>query len=249
MVAGEVASIIQQVEASALRVKQLGNWPAWVSEASLAQRIPKTGDANAPGFDAGIACALNLIQQEKQRLAATLHAAYTPEAVEQVRQELAALDPESETCWWLSACSICEEGGITQEKFLQQINTFKTLAADPEKRKEAAKKQFEKMAHSFSLSSEFGEDVPYGTEDGCIQAAYISGHPFGVHYTASYGIYFIGTYKESLGLENFSWSDETDESNRAKSGPVFGSRQFVKCANKEELKKALEMVKKQLLEK
>lgn len=239
----QVEELRAKIGEAAHRVKELGNWPAWVGEESLAERVPKKDDENAPGFDAGIACALDLIQREKQKLAAVLHAAYTPEAVAQIREEMKDLDPESETCWWLAACSICAEGGINQEQFLRQIEDFKKLAAEPQKRKDAAQKVFDKMVSTFYFIPELGNDVPYGTEDGCMQGAYVAGHPFAVNFSEKYGLYFLGTYEPSLGLENFAWSDEKDEQGRAKSGPVFGSKQFVKCANIEELKRALEVVK------
>ena len=31
----------------------------------------------------------------------------------------------------------------------------------------------------------------------------------------NYGIYFVGTYHDSLGLDGFSWSDEKDEKGRS----------------------------------
>lgn len=240
----EVEKLLSVIQAEAPRVKELGNWPDWVEDGSLAERVPKKGDANASGFDAGIACALDLIARDKQKLAAILHGAYTPEAVSQIREEMKKLDPDSETCWWLAACSICEEGGIDRKKFLQQIDGFKQLAADPEKRKEAAQKEFTKMTNTFHFTPELGEGVPFGTEDGCMQGAYIAGYPFAVNYAEKYGIYFVGTYEPTLGLENFTWSDEKDENGRPKSGPVFGSKQFVKCANMEELKQVLQIVKR-----
>lgn len=184
-----------------------------------------------------------MIVREKQKLAAILHAAYTPEAVEQIRKEIKNLDPDSETCWWLAACNVCAEGGINQNQFLQQIDAFKELASDPQKRKEAAQKEFDKMTSAFHFVPELGDNVPYGTEDGCMQGAYVAGHSFAVNYAEKYGLYFLGTYHPSLGLDNFAWSDEKDEKGRPKSGPVFGSKQFVKCANMEELKRALEIVK------
>ncbi len=238
----QVEEILEKVKANASRVKELGQWPAYVSEESLAERVPKHVDKNAPGFDAGIACTLDLIAREKQKLAAALHGAYTPEAVQKVREEIANLDPDSETCWWLAACSICEEGGIDQQKFLKQIEDFKVLASDPGRRLQSAQEEFEKMVSLFSINSELG-DVPYGNQDGCMQGAYIAGHSFAVQRHDGYGLYFIGTYNSTLGLEQFVWSDEKDEKGRLKSGPVFGSKQFVKCANKEELLRALEVVK------
>ncbi|MBI2443924.1 MAG: hypothetical protein HYV42_01615 [Candidatus Magasanikbacteria bacterium] len=239
----QVEAIKGKVAAAAARVKELGGWPPWVEESSLVERIPNQGDTNAPGFDAGTACALDLIVREKQKLAATLHGNYSPEAVQQVRDEAKALDPNSETTWWLAACSLCTEGNVDQKKFLQQISDFKTIAADPEKRRAAAQQELDNMSKRFHFDAAIDPEVPYGTEDGCIQGAYLKGYPFAVYYSKNDGIYFVGTYHPTLGLDDFQWSDEKDGQGREKSGPVFGSKQFVKCANLDELKAALVIIK------
>lgn len=226
------------------RIRKLGSWPLWMTDESLIERIPKIGDKQASGFDAGIASALDLFPRDKQILSAILHGAYTPEAIEQVRKEIQQSDPDSETYWWLTACSVCAEGEVNQEKFLHQIEMFKKLASDPEQRLRVAKDEYEKMTHTFSCDTEFGVGVPFGTKDGCMQGAYIAGFPFAVQFADQYGLYFIGTHLPTLGLEDFQWSDAKDEKGRAKSGPVFGSKQFVKCANKEEAFSAIETVKK-----
>lgn|SRR3989338_1585074 len=238
----QVEAILEKIKANASRIKELGQWPGYMGEESLAERVPKQGDTDAPGFDAGIACALDLITRDKQKLAATLHGAYTPEAVQQVRDEIKNTDPDSETCWWLAACSICEEGDVDQKKFLGQIENFKALVEDPARRLQTAKKEFEKMVSLFNLNQELG-GVAYGDQDGCMQGSYIAGHSFAVQRHDGYGLYFIGTYNKTLGLEQFTWSEEKNDKGRAKSGPVFGSKQFVKCASKEELLRALEIVR------
>lgn len=236
--------IRQMVEQEAPRIAELGQWPDYMKSHavdSLTSRIPSAEKTNAPGFDAGIACTLNMIPEDKQKLSATLHGAYTPSAVEQVRREKETMDPDSETAWWLAACSECTEGKVDEKKFREQLRNFGNMAADPKLRSQRAKEELEKMMSKFETET-YG--VPYGTEDGCMQGAYLAGYPFASNYAENYGIYFIGTYLDSLGLEDFPWSDEKDEQGRAKSGPVFGSRQFVKCANEEEFKRALEVVKK-----
>lgn len=238
----EVSTIKETVTGESQRIKKLGEWPEWVDTFALVERIPTEG-GEASGFDAGIASALDLIPREKQKLAAVLHAAYTPEAVDQIREEMKDLDPDSETTWWAAACKVCLEGKMSQEQFLQQIKDFKKLSKDPEARKLAGQEAIDEMMSTFSTDSEFGEDVAYGTVDGCMQGAYIAGHEFAVMYAEKHGLYFIGTYEPSLGLEDFNWSDEKDEKNRPNSGPVHGSKQYVKCANTEEAKRALEIVK------
>lgn len=235
--------VLETVKQNAARVAALGNWPSWIkAEDSLVTRIPRD-NGTAPGFDAGIACALELIPRDKQKLAATLHAAYTPEAVEQVRRESVDMDPDSETCWWLAACAVCREGEIDAKAFFNQLEVFHTIAEMPDLRKKMARIALEEMSSTFETSS-YG--VPFGTKDGCMQGAYVAGHDFATQYAESYGIYFIGTFLPSLGLETFPWSDEKDAQGRPKSGPVHGSTQFVKCFDEDEFRKALAVVRRHL---
>jgi len=237
-------SILEKiVEKEADRVAELGEWPKHIKSGSLIDRVPKGNREQAPGFDAGVACALDLIPRDKQELAARLHANYSVESIEQIREELKQDDPDSPTTWWLAACAICKEGEINAEGFLQQVEDFKELAKDPEKRLAAAKSEFEKMKSSFVIK----DGIPFGTKDGCMQAAYIAGWPVAATYAEKYGVFFVGTYLPTLGLENFVWSKEVDENGNRKSGPVYGSKQFVKCANEEEYNKVIAIVKKKLL--
>lgn len=229
---------------NATRVAEVGTWPAWIqAEKSLLERIPGEGNS-APGFDAGLACALDLIPREKQALAAGLHARYTPERVAQVRREIGDMIPaDSETCWWLAACSICEEGGVDVARFAAQLEQFERLAADPQARRAAALTKLDKMMDSFELDS-YG--VAFGTVDGAIQGANISGYSWGTAWNDKYGLFFIGTYEDTLGLESFEWSSEVDAQGRAKSGPVFGSKQYVKCCDEAEFRRAIAAVKERL---
>ncbi len=240
----KLAEIKTTIEENIQRVAKLGKWPEYIKPDSLLERIPQSSEKDAPGFDAGIACALNLIPEDKQELTAELHANYTREAVLQVRQELMNMNADSATSWWLAACSLCKEGQVNVEQFLQQIEDFKNLIINKIARLEAAKKEYETMTSGFKLV----DGVPFGEKDGCIQGAYIAGYPFGSMYASKYGLYFVGTYEDSLGLEDFKWSEEKDARGRPKSGPVFGSKQFVKCSNEEEWKLVIEIVKKKFKE-
>ena len=224
-------------------VRELGKWPDWVSDDSLTSRIPIIPDKKFLGFDAGIACCLDLIPRNKQELSAQLHAAYTKEAVDRYRQEIdSGLDPDSETCWCLAACSICREGDVTQEDFLEQVEEFEKLRDDSVLRRVVALNVHQTMINSFTLGK-YGENVPFGTVDGCIQGAYLSGHKFGTMYIKELDRFYIGTYFPSLGIsEDFPWSDELNTNGDAKSGFVFGSKQFVMCANEEEFKLVLGIV-------
>jgi hypothetical protein len=238
-----------QVKSEANRIAEIGQWPDWMkgnAQESLSARIPE-GGKTAPGFDAGVACTLDLIPRERQLLAAALHGAYTPEKVEQILRESADMDPDSETAWWLSACSVCEENKpIDEAMFKKQLADFEGLAADPKVRREAAQNELKRMTGLFETGT-YG--VPFGKEDGCMQGAYVAGYPFAAQYSERYGIYFIGTFHDDLGLQDFAWSEKKDEEGRAKSGPVFGSKQFVKCADKDEFLRALEVVKEKFKDK
>lgn len=237
----ELDRVRLQVAREAARVARQGEWPAWISPDSLNERIPPPGGSGA-GFDAGIACALDLIPRERQRLASVFHAAYTPEAVAQARQESREMRPESETTWWLSACHLCREGENTEADFRVQLTRFQQLGSRPERRRQAAREAHREMLESFEVR----EGVAWARRDGGAQGAYLAGHPLAVVYAPEYRIYFLSTFRPSLGLEGFKWADPDREGVRGSSGPVHGSRQFVRCRDQEELRAALALARKHL---
>lgn len=250
----DFTQIANRIEGNATRVAILGGWPdRMVSGAReiFMQRVPTVGKP-APGFDAGMACVLDIIPRNKQRLAARLHAAYSFSSVQQIVSESGSIldseDPpqaaraaDSETAWWLAMSYLCHEdgGGVSTERFLEQVDEAEKLAISPDSRAWAAICMYRRMTGSFSLEQVGDLMVPIGTADGCIQGAYVAGHQWGVHRSAGYGCYFFGTVLESLGLEGFEWSDKTDAEGRPLSGPVGGSKQFVKCADFAELERAV----------
>jgi len=237
----------KMVEENVSRIRKLGGWPDWVLNESLSDRIPKDPLKKVGGFDAGIACALNMIPKDKQKLSSILHAAYTIDAVKQVQSECdIGLDPNCETCWWLAACSVCLEGEVTPDVFKRQLMEFIGLRKDKKRRLEKSQEVFDKMVNSFSLDK-FGPDVPFGTEDGCIQGAYIAGYKFGVFYHQEQDSYYVGTYFPSLGIpDDFEWSNKKNRFGEVISGPVFGSKQFVRCSSEQELKLVIEKTKNTL---
>ncbi len=173
------------------RVAELGNWPVWMkpnAAESLTNRVPGA-DNTAPGFDAGIACTLGLIPEDKQALSAALHGAYTPEKIAQVCQEVRDMNADSETAWWLAACKLCAEGeAIDEAKFKKQLSDFEDITADPEARLEAAKSCYAEKINGFETET-YG--IPFGEKDGCMQGAYIAGYPVASMYADHYGIFFI----------------------------------------------------------
>jgi hypothetical protein len=224
---------------NARRVAEQGEWPDYIDpQQSLLSRIPSQ-DKPATGFDAGIGCALDLIPRNKQKLASQLHAAYTPEAISQVIEQTNDLQADDPAAWWLSACSICSEGRLTEDQFNDQLTRFKKLAINPLQRLASANQEYKRMISLFEIR----DSVPFSTVDGGMQGAYLKGHLLAVSYAEQEDLYFIGTFKESLGLEKFIFSDKLDDLGRLRSGPVHGSKQFVKCTDKQELQAALQTIR------
>jgi hypothetical protein len=235
-----------RVAAAAPRIARLGRWPDWIPPSSLALRVPHLTSPAPAGFDAGIACALDLIPSAAQPLSATLHAAYTPAAIAQVRSETdhLPLTPDSQTTWWLAACSVCDEGVATPASFAAQLERFAILRADPFLRVRAAIDCLFEMRVSFEIR----HGVAFALVDGGMQGAYIAGHELAASYSQTQDLYFIGTYLPSLGLDDFPWANpanpsSSDPSSRlGRSGPVHGSKQYVKCQDLTELLAALAAV-------
>jgi hypothetical protein len=240
-----MALIVAMASSMAKRVSEsCADWPDWANPEDLLTRIPGT-DSLAAGLDAMLACALWLVPEEAWSLSAGLHVNWNSERVNLIRAAIAAeLPPDHPVTWWAAMCRICKEGEVDQAYFLRQIAHAHLLRANSTARREAAHSVLEEMRGMFSLTD---EGYPIGTADGCLQGMYVSGFDWGVHDARGvYGIFFIGTCQSSLGLEDFEWGTEEDDQGRPKSGPVFGSPQFVKCADEAELERALAVVREKL---
>lgn len=249
----------KMVTDNADRLRMLGEWPRSGDDTkdhelaveALAGRLPQNAGEVSAGLDAGVACALDLIPRDKQELVARLHANYTPEAIAQVvadTSDIENLDPDSQSCWWLAGCSVCTEGNIDQASFLKQIEAFKKLCDDPAARKEAAQKEFHKMTSLFHLETFVHPDtgatveIPFGDEDGCIQGAYLKGHPFAVsHLTRPNSDWYeIGSFHTSLGLEGVAWEGTYLRDGKPRpNGPQYGAKNFFRCGDKDQLVRAL----------
>lgn len=247
-----MALIVAMAQTMAKRVSEsCPDWPDWANPEDVLQRIPGV-DKLGPGLDSFLACILWIVPEEAWSLSAGLHVNWNHERVSLIRAAIAEdLPPDHPATWWAAMCSICQEGEVDQTLFMQQIVHAYMLRTNPVARREAADAELTRMRGLFSVdfpNFPWAEGAfPIGTEDGCLQGMYISGYDWGVHdATETYGIYFIGTCRESLGLEDFEWGTEKDDQGRDKSGPVFGSPQFVKCADKAELRRAIEVVKAKL---
>jgi len=245
-----IAELVRRVIDNVDRVAELGNFPPYMDpQRSLAGRVPQD-DVIAPGFDAGIACCLGIIPEDKQRLSAILHGAYTPEAVDQVRREIVDLDPDSETTWWLAMSQVCisSKEMVDSAGFVKQVANAKQAEMSQEIRLSAARSAQRSLQGSYTVRplGLLMDGVAYGDTDGCIQAAYLDGFDLGVYRAELAGLWFIGTFRPSLGLEDFEWSTEVDDQERQKSGPVHGSSQYVKASSLSELAAAVEIAKRHL---
>ena len=239
MVSSNIEALRSRVVAHTERVAELGRWPSHISRSALTERVP-TDDRAAAGFDAGIACALDLIPRQQQKLSAIFHAAYTPAAVDQARKELVKLDADSDTAWWLAGCSVCVENDVNVATFLGQVRSFEHLAENDTDRLWAAQLCFEEMEKSFTVV----DGIPLATKDGGMQGAYLSGFELATAYDQKNDIYFVGTFRPTLGLDGFEWANVPGPD--SKSGPVHGSKQFVKAATKEELVAVISIASKTL---
>ena len=239
--------IRELVADNAARVAELGQWPAHVTTGSLVARVPESG-SSASGFDAGVAVALGLIPADRGKLAAVLHAAYTPQAVAQVREEMGLasagvrIDPDCESVWWLAACSVCVEEQVDEATMVGQCEAFTELALDPRARLAAAKDMLADMLDSFEVIDE----VAHATRNGGMQGAYLAGYRIAVQYASAHDVFFVGTYEPAgLRLDGFGWREPGNpdalsrDGQMGRSGPVFGSRQFVKACDADELNAVL----------
>lgn len=171
-----------------------------------------------------------------------MHAAYNEKSVLQIREEADKMMPDSETCWWLAASSLVVYKKLTVPEFHDQINDFHLLIQDAMLRRDVAIEMFETMINSYQMVNK----VPFSVKNRGLQGAYLDGHDFAVQYHEAEAKFFIGTFKESLGLENFEFSQDKDENGNLISGPVFGSRQYVATNSFSELTQILKIVRKHL---
>ncbi|MDA3863353.1 MAG: hypothetical protein PF689_05735 [Deltaproteobacteria bacterium] len=234
--------IRKKVSSNVHRIAKQGNWPEYIdAKGALCDRIP-SAKKKASGFDAGLACALDLIPRNRQKLISTLHAAYNEKCVLQIREEADKMLPDSETCWWLAASSLVVYKKLSVPEFQDQINDFRLLIQDAMLRRDVAIEMFETMIKSYQMINK----IPLSVKNRGLQGAYLDGHDFAVQYHETEAKFFIGTFKESLGLDNFKFSQEKDENGNLISGPVFGSRQYVATNSFSELNQILKVVRNHL---
>jgi hypothetical protein len=89
-------------------------------------------------------------------------------------------------------------------------------------------------------------DIPFGTEDGCIQGAYLKGHPFAMsHLQRSQSDWYeVGSFHSSLGLDHIVWEGEYMRDGKQKvNGPQYGAKNFIRCGDLNQVLRALSQVK------
>jgi hypothetical protein len=214
-----------EIRRNVKRVARLGGWPDTYDTGSVGMRIPSWGQNGHGGFDAAVACCMGIVPEQAQGLSAAFHAAWTKGAVEQARSEAALMYPTSEVVWWLAMCSVCDETESTPERFAQQVRDAVHLAGSPVGRVSAAVATYEQMGSAYEVV----DGLPWATVDGGMQGAYLHGHEIAaaVGSGQSEGLWFLGTYFRTLGLEGFDFAEG--------SGPVHGSPQFFKFTSRAEI--------------
>lgn len=214
------------------------HWPSYAPPEDALHRVPEANGV-APGFDAFIAACLGLVPEIAWRLISMCHGAWSPEAVELLRETVKGYcDPDNHGTWWAAMSAVCQEGNVDLQTFLFQIGQATAIANSDALRHQVADFEFRKMKSTYDLKRGY----PRGTEDGCIQGAYIKGHDFGVHEDTERKMFFIGTFHPSLGIpSDFDWSSEVDETGKPKSGIIHPN--FIKCANEDELTRVIDAIK------
>jgi hypothetical protein len=210
----------------------------------MIERIPDGFGSNFAGLDAGVAAAMGIVPEDKQNLIRALHAFYTPDAVEQVRGEIAeGLNSEHETSWWLSMSSLCLEQQVDARTFVQQVADAMALKDDTDRRVAAADGELEAMKGSVE---KIEAGIGYGDKDGCIQGAYLNGCDVGVCDMRELDApIFVGTFRGSeVDLNGFEWGTEKDDSERPMSGQIAPG--FYKVADEAELDRLIQELKDQL---
>lgn len=221
----DLHNIFVRVLRHANRVAKRGGWDGTGDpKKSLSDRVgPLLEDKTAPGFDAGIACCLDLIPRERQGLAATLHANYSPEAIMQARQEITLLETcegggkDTDVCWWLYACSFCTESQ-TAEGFVKAVAEFEQ---NVDNRATIALEEYRKMCTRFEII----DGIAWVRKDGGAQGSYLAGCELAVQ--PMFGTFFLSTYHESLGIpEDFPHTERYDDEGRPQFGRVAKSDTF-----------------------
>lgn len=227
------------------RIAELGDWPKYIDLSEFVDRYihdPEKEDVlGIPDIlmIPELQCALDIIPRDKQWLIAEL-TFHSEKSILQVREDINdGFLPDAATTWWLAARNTAVYDGYTCTKFLEAAPLSEI---DYQKRVSYACAEFEEMRSLFRVIG----GIPQTDSDDGILAMYICGYNWGVKFDKSEEAIYVRTFRESLGLESFYWSDQKNEQGEALSGPVKGSLQNVRCCNLIELGAALSVVQNTL---
>lgn len=193
------------------------------------------------------ACCLDLIPPERQKVAATMWTGRCPpEVLAQIQHELTSgpnggLDPSSDTCWWLAARRY--SSGIRRHvvTFREHLESFGGWMENKGERLFSAVQALGDL-HTFTVIDgvAFVDDAPR------CRHPYYFGHTFMVGFDRDLNVFTLATYRDSLGLEAFSFSEECADDGERLSGLVDGSPQYARLHSFEELADAIKVVRGKL---
>lgn len=230
----------RKVNEETRRVAALGGWAddADLNE-SLYEALPPDPSSTRFMLSLAMACCLDLIPHEKQRLAAIMHRGASEEAILQVRKDLRdggrSVDPDSETAWWLAVLGYCDkESNIYQ--LLAQINTCKGVSSAAVGRESLA----ESMLTGMRWSVYVVDGVAFLPGGRSSSTPYFFGHEFIVGFDREENVFTLSTFRPSLGLEDFPFSERCDKGGTRLSR-LLGS-QYAHISSFEELGEAVKVV-------
>ncbi|MDC0357311.1 hypothetical protein OAO01_00715 [Oligoflexia bacterium] len=234
---------LRQVDQHAVEFAKLTGIQDYNSQ-SLKYRVPVEGGKSA-GLDAGLFAISRMIPEHAREFSARMHANHTPELIDYARTNLQNLDHKRDApiTWWLAACSVVKPG-VDRYGLVNQVIDFHILRTDLEKRVAAAKATKARFLQSVETEEIAGVECPIGTNPDTHLRAYLAGHRYAVLHATGIGLYYIGTYESSLGLEDHGdkFSNKTDEQDRPLSGFVGGNPKLAKCCDRNELEIILPIV-------
>jgi hypothetical protein len=201
----------RKVNEETRRVAALGGWADDAEHLeALYEALPTDPSGTRFMLSLAMACCLDLIPREKQRLAAIMHRGASEEAILQIRKDLRdegrSVDPDSETAWWLAVLGYCNrESNIYQ--LLAQIETCKGVSSAAAGRESLAESMLTGMRWSFYVV----DGVAFLPGSHSSSTPYFFGHDFVVGFDREEHAFTLSTFRASLGLESFPFSERCDK--------------------------------------
>lgn len=232
------------VNEEARRVATLGGWADDAEHLeALYEALPTDPSGTRFMLSLAMACCLDLVPREKQRLAAIMHRGTSEEAILQIRKDLRdegrSVDPDSETAWWLAVLGYCnKESNLHQ--LLSQIDTCKKVSSAAAGRESLAGSMLTGMRWSFYVV----DGVAFLPGSHSSSTPYFFGYDFVVGFDREERAFTLSTFRVSLGLETFPFSERCDKGGTRLSRP-FGP-QSAQIGTFEELGEAVTAVCRKL---